>query len=181
LIDAFRPVSNHLAGMPKLFKLFIDAQLLIAAQTTSEHTYALYGASALDLPRRGVAHIDGGIGGIAKTLTDTLRAHGAAVHFRKEVVRVEKKGAHQFLIHTKRGEIYPANVLIFNQTPWNIARLMDAPTSRRIRNLSGAPETGWGAFMVYVGLDQKAVPENFPLHHQVIQSHSLGEGNSILG
>ena len=33
--------------------------------------------------------------------------------------------------------------------------------------------------MVYVGLDQSALPRDFPLHHQVIVREPLGEGNSV--
>ena len=47
-----------------MFKAFLDAQLLISAQTTSEEANALYGSAALDLPRRGVNHVDGGIGAL---------------------------------------------------------------------------------------------------------------------
>ena len=45
-----------------MFKAFLDAQLLIAAQTTSDYTNALYGSAALDLPRRGVNHVQGALG-----------------------------------------------------------------------------------------------------------------------
>ncbi|MEZ4676938.1 MAG: hypothetical protein R2932_22225 [Caldilineaceae bacterium] len=48
--DAFRPVASHLHGAPTAMRHFVDAQLLIAAQTTSDQANALYGASALDLP-----------------------------------------------------------------------------------------------------------------------------------
>jgi len=33
--------------------------------------------------------------------------------------------------------------------------------------------------MVYVGLDDSAVPINWPLHHQVVAREPLGEGNSV--
>ena len=59
LADALRPVAAHLAGAPPCLRQFVDAQLLIAAQATSAHANALYGASALDLPRRGVVHLRG--------------------------------------------------------------------------------------------------------------------------
>jgi phytoene dehydrogenase-like protein len=65
LADALRPVAAHLGGASERMRLFVDGQLLIAAQTTSPQANALYGASALDLPRRGVVHLEGGIGRIA--------------------------------------------------------------------------------------------------------------------
>ena len=83
--DALRPVAAHLAGAPPALRQFVDAQLLIAAQATSAHANALYGASALDLPRRGVVHLRGGIGAIAETLAQAVRAHGGKVLHRQEV------------------------------------------------------------------------------------------------
>jgi hypothetical protein len=53
-----------------MFHAFLDAQLLISAQTTSPHVSALYGSAAIDLPRRGVNHVRGGIGQLAQTLVD---------------------------------------------------------------------------------------------------------------
>src|SRR5690606_22700234 len=69
-VDAFRPVAAHLPGASERLRLFVDALLLIAAQTTSGQANALYGASALDLPRRGVVHLAGGIGAIAESLAE---------------------------------------------------------------------------------------------------------------
>ena len=70
------------------FNPALDAQLLIAAQTTSRYANALYGASALDLPRRGVAHAEGGMGAIAGKLVEAVRRNGGQVHLRQEVTRI---------------------------------------------------------------------------------------------
>ncbi len=40
------------------FRRLIDAQLLISAQTTSHHANVLYSATALDLARQGVCHVE---------------------------------------------------------------------------------------------------------------------------
>ena len=76
--DAFRPVTAHLSDAPESLRLFTDAQLLISAQATSERANALYGAAALDLPRRGVVHLAGGMGTIAETLVEAVRRNGGA-------------------------------------------------------------------------------------------------------
>lgn len=68
VVDAVRPVAAHLRNGSERLRQFVDGQLLIAAQTTSARANALYGASALDLPRRGVVHLEGGMGAIAETL-----------------------------------------------------------------------------------------------------------------
>ena len=48
-----------------------------------------------------------------------------------------------------------------------------------LRRLPPRPTHGWGAFMLYVGLDGSILPPNFPLHHQVLAGRPLGEGNSV--
>ncbi|MCC6905013.1 MAG: FAD-dependent oxidoreductase, partial [Anaerolineae bacterium] len=87
-LDALLPLARHLRGLPEALKLFVDAQTLIAAQTTSDYTYGLFGASALDLPRRGVAHPERGIGAIAETLAEAVRRNGGEVRYRQEVLAV---------------------------------------------------------------------------------------------
>ena len=68
LADVFRLVASQLHRAPGRLRQFVDAQLLISAQTTSENANALYGATALDLPRRGVRVFESGIGSIAARL-----------------------------------------------------------------------------------------------------------------
>ena len=69
-------LARHDLAKDTAFVRFIDAQLLIAAQTTSPYTNALYSATALDLPRQGVYHVEGGIGGLAQTLVEAIRDRG---------------------------------------------------------------------------------------------------------
>ncbi|GAB4581557.1 MAG: NAD(P)/FAD-dependent oxidoreductase [Anaerolineales bacterium] len=179
LADAFRPVSAHLNGAPDRLRQFVDGQLLISAQTTSESANALYGASALDLPRRGVVHLEGGIGALANTLVRAVRANGGKVLFRQEVTRLVLENGKPVAIETNKGQAFPANIVIANLPPWNIARLMGAEAPRKLQALPKRP-VGWGAFMAYVGLPESAIPKDFSLHHQVIGGGSnYGEGNTV--
>jgi phytoene dehydrogenase-like protein len=88
LADALRPVAAHLKHAPP------DAAPLHRRPTADRraghqrHANALYGASALDLPRRGVVHLAGGIGAIARTLAEAVRRHGGKVLYRHEVEQV---------------------------------------------------------------------------------------------
>ena len=188
-LDAFRPVSAHLqrhgnGAASERLRLFVDAQLLIAAQTTSHYSNALYGASALDLPRRGVAHAEGGMGAIAGTLVEAVRRNGGQVHFRQEVTSIAVERGRPVAVETQKGASFPADVVIANLPPWNVARLLGehAPRklrTRRMRALPPRPEHMWGAFTVYVGLDGAAVPDDSPLHHQVVLREPMGNGNTV--
>ena len=178
LADALRPLAVHLRDMPEALRLFVDAQLLIAAQTTSPHVNALYGASALDLPRRGVVHLAGGIGAIAGTLADAVRANGGQVHYRQAVEHIRTEQGRPVAVVTKRGSEFPADLVVANLPPWNIARLLGDAAPPALQRLPPHP-TGWGAFMVYAGVNEAAIPADFPLHHQVIVREPMGEGNTI--
>lgn len=179
LADAVRPVATHLRNQSDALRLFVDAQLLIAAQTTSANANALYGASALDLPRRGVVHLEGGIGAIATTLANAVRANGGQVHYRQEVERIVMEEGQPVAVTTKRGDNFPADFIVANLPPWNIARLLGDDAPPALKKLPPQPQDGWGAFMVYVGVDETAIPPDFSLHHQVIVREPLGEANTV--
>ena len=178
-VDALRPVAAHLRGASERLRLFVDAQLLIAAQTTSEHANALYGASALDLPRRGVVHLEGGMGAIAATLVEAVRRNGGEVRYRQEVTRIAVERGRPVAVQTKRGETFPADLVVANLPPWNIVGLLDDDLPARLRRLPDHPQDGWGAFMVYAGVDASRVSDQAALHHQVVVREPLGEGNSV--
>lgn len=160
-----------------LFDTFVDAQLLIAAQTVASDANALYGAVALDLYRRGVAHVQGGVGNIAETLAQAVTANGGRVLYRHTVMRLRRGRTYQ--IETTRGA-FEADAVIANLTPWALARLLrdDAPASltKRVANLKPI----WGAFSVYLGVDAAAMEDPIE-HHQVVvdPAQPLGEGNSV--
>ena len=179
LLDASRPVSMHLNNASECLRLFVDAQLLISAQTTSTKANALYGASALDLPRRGVFHLEGGMGAIAERLAESIRQHGGKVLYRQAARRILMKDGQPAIIETSKGDVFPADLVIANLTPWNIASLLGEQAPFNLRNISTRPQRGWGAFIVYCGVVGSLIPKDFPLHHQVVTQRPLGEGNSV--
>ena len=179
IADAVRPVAAHLPAEGNRLKMFIDGQLLISAQTTSSHANALYGASALDLPRRGVGHIPGGMVSMAHKLVGAIRRFGGKVHYRQEVLNVKRETNGSYSVRTNKKETFYANIVIFNLPPWNISKILIKPIPDRLKHLSKTPGDGWGAFMIYAGIEQSIVPHEYPLHHQVIIKEPLGEGNSI--
>jgi C-3',4' desaturase CrtD len=178
-LDAVRPVAAHLQGASERLRLFVDAQLLIASQTTSRYTNALYGASALDLPRRGVVHAEGGMGTIARTLVEAVRANGGQVRYRQRARRIVVERGRPVAVETDKGASFPAGVVIVNLPPWNAAQLLGEAAPRRLQALPLRPRGLWGAFMAYIGLDGSAVPDGTPLHHQVVLGEPMGNGNTV--
>jgi len=168
------------AGDP-LLRAFIDAQLLISAQTTADHANALYGSAAFDLPRRGVNHVRGGIGALAQTLVNWIRSNGGEVHFRQQVEKIRITGGRATAVHTKKNRTFTADNIIANLTPWALADLLGDAAPRRLRRQLGREKPTWGAFTLYLGVAADRLPAGIADHHQVIVDHHkpLGEGNSV--
>jgi C-3',4' desaturase CrtD len=177
LAGAFLPLSAFLGQAPPAMRLFIDGQLLIAAQTTANRANALYAAAALDLPRRGVVHLHGGIGAIAASLVAAIRRHGGRVEFRQEAQQIRLEQGRPVSVRTRRGD-FPADLVIANLPPWNIGPLLGDAAPARLRRSPSLPDDAWGAFMVYVGFYDAVAPADLPLHHQVIVRQPLAEGNT---
>jgi C-3',4' desaturase CrtD len=178
-VDAFRKAAYHLHGMPEALRLFVDAQLLISAQTTSEHANALYAAAALDLPRRGVVHLKGGMGTIARLLAEAVVQNGGRVLYRHEAKRILLEDGLPKAVETQRGGPFPADLVIANLPEWNIASLLGEAAPADMRDLPPRPSNGWGAFMLYLGIDDNVIRPGFPLHHQILIDRPFAEGNSV--
>jgi phytoene dehydrogenase-like protein len=87
-------------------------------------------------------------------------------------------------VETNKGGSFPADAVVANLTPWNVAQLLGDNAPRRLRRLPAKPRDLWGAFMLYVGFDGASVPAGFPLHHQIISTpvasgEPMGEGNTL--
>ncbi len=169
------------------FVRFLDAQLLISAQTTTKHVNALYGATALDLARQGVYHIETGIGGVADTLIEKLQSLGGNIHYKQRVTQIEMKNGRATGVWTQKGRkgkeqtFFEADFIIANTTPWDLNNLLGENSSRGLKRESARRKLGWGAFVLHLGVNADAIPADFPDHHQVIGDMTLplGETNSI--
>jgi len=177
----FRKIGDLVPNDDPMFRAFLDGQLLISAQTTVDKADAIYGSAALDLPRRGVNHVQGGIGSLAKTLVDWIRANGGQVIYRQEVVGIEIRDDRAVGIHTKKGLRINGDTFLANLTPWALAGLLGDAAPRSLRREVARRQATWGAFTLYLGLDTSVLPDDLTSHHQVIvdADKPLGEGNSV--
>ncbi|GAP11710.1 phytoene dehydrogenase [Bellilinea caldifistulae] len=162
-------------------KVFVDSQLLISAQTTSPFANALYGSAALDLPRRGVNHVRGGIGQLAGTLTKWLTDNGARLYYRQQVERIQLGEDGWIRVKTRKGLEVEADGVVANLTPWGLAEVLGEHLPRRLQDEMQSRPKGWGAFTLYLGLERSFL-NNLPTDHfQVIVdvNRPLGDGNSV--
>jgi C-3',4' desaturase CrtD len=165
----------------RAFKQFLDSQLLISAQTTAENANALYGSAALDLPRRGVNHVQGGIGSLAKTLAKWIKENGGEIQYRQEVEQILMRNGRAHGVITKKGVTDYADRIIANVTPWGLQKLLGDAEPKGLAEEVEKKEATWGAFTLYLGLDAAKLPEDVASHQQVIMDgeQPLGEGNSV--
>lgn len=169
------------------FVRFLDSTLLISAQTTTPYVNALYGATAIDLPRQGVYHVEGGIGGIAETLVKKLDELGGKIHYRMHVTRIAVENGHVTGVYAKKGRrsqhetFFPSDFVIANATPWSLEGLLgeDAPVSLK-REMSRREATQ-GAFVLHLGIHADRISPDIPDHHQIVRNmHGpMGEGQTL--
>ncbi|MBC7810309.1 MAG: hypothetical protein H7175_04140, partial [Burkholderiales bacterium] len=164
-----------------------DGQLIISAQTTSSDANALYSATALDLPRQGVYHAVGGMGAIAETLAEAVRAYGGTAHYRQRVCGVTIEHGQvtgvtvQHGRHDKKPDYLPCDFVIANLTPTSLDELLGGDSPSQLQRERTNPPKGWGAFVLHLGVEESALPKDFPDHHQIINEMNgpLGEGRSV--
>ncbi len=169
------------------FNRFLDAQLLISAQTTAERVNAVWGATALDLARQGVYHVAGGMGGLADTLVECVRASGGEVLYRRPVSRIAVDGGRVTGVYAREGQrgraeaFFPADFVVANLTPWSLDALLGTSSPVRLRREAAARPLGWGAFVLHLGVKADMLPDDLPDHHQIIDSLDgpLGETHSV--
>ena len=176
-----RSVGSLIPNNDPMFHAFLDAQLLISAQTTSQQANPLYGSAALDLPRRGVNHVQGGMGALADTLVNWIRQNGGEVLFRQQVTQIKMKNGRAAAVITKKGLRVAADNILANLTPWALRDLLGEQAPAKLaREVRQRPAT-WGAFTLYLGVDAAQLSQTSTSHHQIIMDaeRPLGEGNSV--
>lgn len=174
-------------GGDTVFNRFLDAQLLISAQTTADRVNAIWGATALDLARQGVYHVQGGIGSLATALVERIEAFGGEVLYRRPVNQIAVEAGRVsgvYALKGKRGtadEFYPADFVIANLTPWSLDTLLGTASPARLRREIAERQPGWGAFVLHLGVEADKLPHDLPDHHQVIETVEgpLGETRSV--
>ncbi len=181
LMSAWRWLGLRGLHEDKALMRFIDAQLLISAQTTSRGANAAYSATALDLARQGVYHAEGGMGTIAGQLVEAVEGFGGRVLYRQKVEALAVKAGRVVSVTTKRGDTFPADFALANLTPWSLDDLLGDASPAQLRRETKSRKPGWGAFVLHLGVRDGGLPAGIPDHHQFVESYDgpLGETRSI--
>lgn len=180
-------LSRRGLGDNRAFRRFIDATLLISAQNTADKVNGIYGATALDLARQGVYHVEGGIGGIAETLAEKVRVSGGEVLYRQRVQRIAIKDGQAIGVYSTKGrhstkeEFFPADFVVVNNTPWSLEKMLGEHAPTTLKNEVKRRDETQGAFVLHIGVETDKLPQGIPDHHQIVRTYEgrMGEGETL--
>jgi len=160
-------------------RAFVDAQLLITAQTDAAHADLAYGATALDLAREGTFHLSEGVSTIAIALARAIRRANSAISYNTGVVAIETRRGAVCAVRLDDGRRIATRRVVSALPVSNTVGLCPEIERAFRPRLAAAPER-WGAFMLYVGLPAGVVPEDLATHHQQVAAYGEppGEGKT---
>ncbi|CAA9303049.1 Neurosporene C-3',4' desaturase, partial [uncultured Leptolyngbya sp.] len=169
-------------------RTFLDLQLKLYSQVNAEETALLYAATALGVSQepQGLFHLHGSMQALSDRLVAALERDGGKLLMRHtvEAVHVENDRVAGVTIRNQKTEdvwTEPADHVVANVTVQNLMALLgeDAPKGyqRRVEKLP----SGSGAFVVYLGVDERAIPKDCPPHLQFLYDYegAIAENNSL--
>ncbi|MBD2055880.1 C-3',4' desaturase CrtD [Oculatella sp. FACHB-28] len=175
-------------GGDRRLKTFLDLQLKLYSQVDAEDTALLYAATALGVSQepQGLYHLQGSMQVLSDRLVASLERDGGKLLMRHTVEQIYTENGQAKAIairNQKTGEIWTetADHIVANVTVQNLMQLLgtEAPKGyeRRVEKLPSAS----GAFVVYLGVDQSAIPADCPPHLQFLYDYDgpIGENNSL--
>ncbi|HEY9812796.1 MAG TPA: C-3',4' desaturase CrtD, partial [Candidatus Sericytochromatia bacterium] len=147
----------------------------------------LYAATALGVSQapQGLYHLQGSMQVLSDRLVEALQKYGGKLLMRHTVERinVESSNAASVVIRNqKTKEIWtePADHIVANVTAQNLVQLLEQVPAGYQQRVDKLPPAS-GAFVVYLGVDQSAIPSNCPPHLQFLYDYDgvIGENNSL--
>jgi len=176
-----RPLARLFGRAPSpRLRTFVDAQLLITAQTDADHADLAYGATALDLARAGTFHLAGGPAAIAAALARVVRRAGGRIAYRAGAEGIDLDGRGRVrAVRLADGRRIATPRAVAAIPLDDTAALLPGPAPFVRPRADGAAR--WGAFVAYVALPPGVVPDDVALHHQIVvdADRALGEGNTV--
>ncbi|MBI4781096.1 MAG: C-3',4' desaturase CrtD [Oscillatoriophycideae cyanobacterium NC_groundwater_1537_Pr4_S-0.65um_50_18] len=175
-------------GGDRRLKTFLDLQLKLYSQVDANETALLYAATALGVSQapQGLSHLQGSMQALSDRLVASLERDGGKLLMRHTVTKIHTQNGQATAIEVrnlKTGEAWTesADQVVANVTAQNLMQLLGeaAPSGyrHRVENLPPAS----GAFVVYLGVKQAAIPPDCPPHLQFLYDYDrpIAENNSL--
>ena len=183
----FSTVGDALRGFglasDRRLRTFLDLQLKLYSQVNAEETALLYAATALAVSQTplGLFHLQGSMQVLSDRLIESIERDGGKVLMQHQVTAIADQGKSKKVkvtnLRTKETCWDEADHVVANVTVNNFVQLLGDQVpkgyAKRVANLKPASV----AFVVYLGVDRAAIPENCPPHLQFLEAgdkpHSL--------
>ena len=171
-------LKKHGLDTHEEFREFVNEQLMITAQNTSEEVNALFGATALCYTLMGNYYLPGGMIQLILPFVNYLINHSGDLFLKTGVTKIEKSEG-TWVVHTNRGAVR-CNQVIAGLPMNNLLDLIDSPSLKAklerkilpIENLNSAFQ---------VGIVFKRSKSFSSLHHQIHLKETLGfEGSNSI-
>ncbi|NET61198.1 MAG: C-3',4' desaturase CrtD [Symploca sp. SIO2E6] len=169
-------------------KTFLDLQLKLYSQVDVDETALLYAATALGVSQepQGLFHLKGSMQVLSDRLVEALAKYGGKLLMRHKVEQVETSG-HNItgvrIRNQKTGEVWtqPAEEVVANVTVQNLVQLLGDALPKNYRHRVEQLPAASGAFVIYLGVEETAIPDGCPPHLQFLYDYSgpIGENNSL--
>lgn len=193
----------RLYGLDRQWRLkrFLDLQLKLYSQVEADETALLYAATALGLSQapHGLFHLKGSMQVLSDRLVSALTQAGGQLSLGQSVEQIVTEAGRAVGVvvrdrKTRTCHTENADIVIANVTVQNLVRLLD---DRSASSLAPAPHRSVlgqdyrqrveklppasGAFVVYLGVTQAAIPPDCPPHLQFLYDPDgpIGENNSL--
>lgn len=175
-------------GNDKRLRTFLDLQLKLYSQVNAEETALLYAATALSVSQspQGLYHLQGSMQVLSDRLVESLERDGGKLFMRHTVekIKIENSKVNGVVIkNQKTGEIFTENAdhVIANVTVQNLVELLGEQTPHGYKQRVETLPPASGAYVVYLGVDASAIPNNCPPHLQFMYdiNRPIGENNSL--
>ncbi len=146
-------------------RIYFDALCQITVQVSADRAEAPFALAATDYCFRGTAHVRGGIGVLAESLCQAIQTMGGEVRLADRVksLRIDGGG---WVVQSRRGTVRTP-LVVANLLPQNLRSMVstaDGGALRRLDAMASRVEEGWGAAMLYLGVEADA-PHGEGAHH----------------
>ncbi len=179
-------------GDDRRLRTFLDLQLKLYSQVDAEETALLYAATALAVSQepQGLFHLEGSMQALSDRLCQSLQQNGGELHLGQRVEGIHRQAV--TVRDQKTGEVQrvAADHIVANVPVQNLIPLLDdaiaqGPIEKALiqgyrYRVDKLPQ-GSGAFVIYLGVEAAAIPQNCPPHLQFLYDYEgpIAENNSL--
>jgi C-3',4' desaturase CrtD len=156
---ANQTAAQHLVGVSARFRRFVDAQLQIFAQVTSDACAYLYAAVALAQPLRGMHALRGGAQSLADALVESIKRSGGTVRTDTTALRLafDARGRAAGVTLLSGETLAASRAVVSNLTVWDTyGKLVGADRTPADMRARLKQLRGWGAYQIFLSVDEEA-------------------------